>query len=60
MLDPKKTVNDFAVPDSNLSMDVCSNCKIPVLTERDDKENGRKVKCTACLMKFKILGAISR
>jgi hypothetical protein len=55
MLDPKITRSDFEM-DTNLLLDVCceSDCNIPVTVDKDLKEKGRKTRCTACMIRFKL------
>lgn len=55
MLQPKVTRRDFEM-DASLALDVCCepDCHITVMVERDMKEQGRKVRCIACMMKFKL------
>ena len=57
MYEPKATVKDIKI-DQTVAMDACSDCSIPVLVDKDLKENGRKSRCTACLMRLKIKKAL--
>jgi hypothetical protein len=53
MLEPKVTRKDIEI-DTNLTLDACADCKIPVLIEKDEKAQGRLTRCTSCFMKFKL------
>lgn len=55
MLQPKITMKDCEI-DANLALDVCCepDCHIPVMVDKDMKEQGRQVRCISCLMKFKL------
>lgn len=46
--------------DSDLVQDTCSerDCGMTILVEQEDKESGRKSRCTACLMRAKMMGKI--
>jgi hypothetical protein len=57
MYEPKATVKDIKI-DPTMAMDTCSDCDIPVLVDKDLKDNGRKSRCTACLMRLKIKQAL--
>lgn len=41
----------------NLALDVCSekDCGISIMVDKKDKEAGRKSRCTACLMRTKLI-----
>lgn len=57
MYEPKATVKDMKI-DPSMAMDACSDCGIPVLVDKDLKDNGRQSRCTACLMRLKIKKAL--
>jgi len=55
MYEPKVTRKDIEI-DRSMVLDECceKDCNIPVMVEKDLKDQGRKTRCMACLMRFKM------
>ena len=53
MYEAKETVKDIKI-DLSMTMDNCceKDCGIPILVDKDLKDQGRKSRCTACMMRF--------
>lgn len=61
MYEPKVTRKDIEI-DRSMILDKCceKDCGIPVMVEKDLKDQGRQTRCMACHMRFKLRKAMQR